>query len=528
MKELLDRYIRARYPLIAVVSHEESRVMQAIKKLSKEMRLASGKKVPRQVVEWSITNGLTLLGEADSKREPTGMEDVNPDEYTDPGSALQFVAKFDETSGEFPSTLFVFKDLHKLMEADPRIVRLLRDIYARFQTRLHNLILLSPSLTVHPDLEKQIAVIDWSLPDIAELEAILKRAEANMPNGTPVTLNGNRDQVIQAMRGLSAEEAVNVLTAGVVACGELGDGVIAHIIAEKKQIIRKSGVLEYFEANVSMSDVGGLDNLKSYAARKRLAMSAKARAAGVDAPKGVLLVGPPGSGKSLSAKAIAGGTLPLLRFDMSKILGNGRVGAAEGNMSSALKVAEATAPCVLWLDEVEKALADNGGASDGGVMMRVLGSLLTWMQETSAPVYVVATANSVSALRPELLSRFDDVMFVDLPDAESRAEILSLHLAKRSVDLKNIAPAVTATWGFSGREIEKCVKFAVERAFFEEKKVTVEHLIESAEKIVPTSETKKEEIQALREWAKGKAIVAGKPLEAKPKGRVENKPTMEI
>lgn len=516
MKELLDRYIRARYPLIAIVSHEETRVMSAIERVSKEMRLASGKKIPRKIVEWSITSGLT------------GLDDIPADEYTDPSSALRFVCNYEDQGEDSPSILFVFKDLHKLIEADVRIVRYLRDIYNRFGTRKHNLIMLSPSLIIHPDLEKQIAVIDWSLPDVEELEAILKKAETNMPKGVPVTLNGNRDLVIQSMRGLTAEEAQNVLTAGIVACGELGDGVITHIIAEKKQIIRKSGVLEYFEANVSMSDVGGLDNLKQYAAMKRAAMSAKAQAAGVDSPKGVLLVGVPGTGKSLSAKAIAGGTLPLLRFDMSKILGNGRVGAAEGNMSTALKVAEATAPCVLWLDEIEKALADNGGASDGGVMMRVLGSLLTWMQETTSPVYTVATANSVSALRPELLSRFDDVMFVDLPDAESRLQILNLHLGKRGWAVKDLSAVVTATWGFSGREIEKVVKFAAERAFFEDSAVTVQHLINSAEQIVPTSETKKDDIAALREWAKGKAIVAGAQLEPKPIKKSETKRTMEI
>ncbi|MBI5954387.1 MAG: AAA family ATPase [Chloroflexi bacterium] len=517
MKELLERYIKARYALIAVVSHEESRVMQAIEKLSKEMRLTSGKKVPRKVVEWTITQGLV------------GVDDIAADEYADPNAALGWVAKFDE-EGDEPSTLFVFKDLHKLIESDVRVVRYLRDISSRFQTRKHNLILLSPSLSVHPDLEKQVAVIDWSLPDVKELEAILSKAESNLPNTTPVTLNGNRDQVVQAMRGLTEEEAENVLTAGVVACGELGDGVISHIIAEKKQIIRKSGVLEYFEANVSMSDVGGLENLKAYAARKRLAMSPKARAAGVDSPKGVLLVGVPGTGKSLSAKAIAGGTLPLLRFDMSKILGSGRVGAAENNISTALKVAEATAPCVLWLDEIEKALADNGGASDGGVMMRVIGSLLTWMQETTSPVYVIATANSVSALRPELLSRFDDVMFVDLPDARSRLQILDVHMGKRGVKIKanDFDLVINATWGFSGREIEKVVKFAVERAFFDNKPVEVSYLLEAAKQIVPTSETKKDEIKALREWAKGKALTAGNPLEAEPKAKSEGKRTMEV
>lgn len=509
-KAILDRYIRARYPIIAIVSHEETRVMSAIEQVAKNMKLANGKRIPRKIVEWSLTRGLV------------GMEDVAADEYADPSAALGLVASFDE-DGDKESHLFVFKDLHKVVENDIRVVRYLRDIASRFETRKHNLILLSPSMTIPADLEKQVAVIDWPLPDVKELTDILRQAEANVPDGTPVTLNGNRDQVIQAMRGLTEAEAANVLKAGVVACGELGDGVIAHVIAEKKQIIRKSGVLEYFEADVSMSDVGGLANLKQYAEIKRSAMSPKARLAGVDAPKGVLLVGVPGTGKSLSAKAIAGGTLPLLRFDIGKVLGNGRVGAAEGNMTTALKVAEAIAPCVLWLDEIEKALADNGGASDGGVMMRVLGSLLTWMQETAAPVYTIATANSVSSLRPELLSRFDDVCFVDLPGAESRKQILNLHLAKRGQKVEGDTSAVvSATWGFSGREIEKVVKFAVERAYFDGKPVEIAHLLVSAEKIVPTSETKKDDITALREWARGKAIYAGETLEAKPKANSKN------
>ena len=496
----LDQLIRARYPLIGIVSHEESRVLSAVKTVAENMRLTNGTRVPRRVVQWALTTGLEGLK-------------VTADEYSDPNAALDLISKFDETGNE-PPTIFIMKDLHLIMGNDIKVVRYLRDIAARFETRKHNLVLLSPEMQVPADLEKTMALIDWPLPEIGDLESILKQAEMDLPSGTPVTLNGSRDQVVQAMRGLTDTEAANVLKAGVVATGELGEGILPFILGEKKQIIRKSGILEYFEANVTMSDVGGLDELKAYAGRKRLAMSAKARAAGVDAPKGVLMVGVPGTGKSLSAKAIAGGMYPLLRLDVGKILGGGRVGEAEGNISQALKIAEAVAPCVMWLDEVEKALADNGGASDGGVMMRVLGSLLTWMQETSAPVYVVATANSVNALRPELLSRFDDVVMVDLPDAKSREEILKVHLSKRGIkNLKGLGAVVDATWGFSGREIEKVVKFAMERAFFEEKEVNVKHLITSAAAIVPTSETKKDDIEALRAWAKGKAIYAGRPLE---------------
>ncbi len=509
--QILDRYIRARYPLIFIVSHEESRVMASIQSVAKEMKLSNNKKASRIVVEWSLTKGFNILTEGE---QIEGMRDGK--EYSDPNSAMGFIASFDQ-SGNHEPVLFVLKDLHRVMGQDLMTVRYLRDIFANFETRKHNVIMLSPELTIPNDIEKQDAVIDWALPGVPELEGILQQAEMELDPAL-IALNGNRDMVVQAMRGLTDGEAANALKAGIIASGKLDQSVVQFILNEKKQIIRKSGVLEYFEASVTMSDVGGFDNLKRYAAMKRNAMTAKAREAGVDAPKGVLLVGPPGTGKSLSAKAIAGGVYPLLRLDMGKLLGGGRVGEAENNIMSALKVAEAVAPCVLWMDEVEKALADNGGASDGGVVMRVTGSVLTWMQETTAPVYVVATANSIN-LRPELLSRFDDIMFVDLPDAKSREEILKVHLAKRNVkNFKDVQDVITATWGFSGREIEKVVKFAVERAFFDSKTVTVNHLLNAAQGIVPTSETKRDEIEALRKWASGKAIPAGRALEPKPAG----------
>ena len=507
--EILDRYIRAGYSIIAINSHEESRVTNAINNLAKSMKNSSGKEVRRIVVEWSFTKGFLIVGKS-AKVE--GMADGS--NYASPESALEFIANFDDGGSHSP-VLFVMKDIHKILDVDIKVTRFLRDISARFETRMHNVILLSPSIVVPLDVEKQVAVIDWELPDAIELDSVLRHAENEMPLEL-ITLNGKREEVIQAMRGLTLIEASNALSAGIVASGKLDEAVLPFILSEKKQIIRKSGILEYFEATVTMNEVGGLNNLKAYAARTRNAMTSKAREAGVDAPKGVLLVGPPGSGKSLSAKAIAGGQYPLLRLDMGKLLGGGRVGEAEGNITSALKVAEAIAPCVLWIDEVEKALADNGGASDGGVMMRVLGSFLTWMQETAAPVYTVATANSAN-LRPELISRFDDVIFVDLPDSVSRAEILNVHLSKRGVkSMKNIEDIISATWGFSGREIEKVVKFAVKNAFFDGKPVKAEHLLDAAKNIVPTSETKKDEIAALRAWAQGKALLAGSPLEEKP------------
>lgn len=497
--ELLDRMVRARYPLIAIVSHEESRVLAAI-------RQVAGSK--RRVVEWSYTRGLV------------GLDGVQADDYEEPGAALGFLAAFDEAGNE-PPTLFVFKDLHKIMEIDIRTVRFLRDLAARFDVRRHNLILLSPAMNVPADLEKQMAILDWPLPDIDELAEILRLAESDFASSIPVDLgeNGRREAVIQAMRGLTKTEAANVLKAAAVATRELSEKVIPLIVREKAQIIRKAGVLEYYDQTVTMNEVGGLEYLKEYASIKRAAFSAKARAAGVDAPKGLLMVGVPGSGKSLSAKAIAGGQMPLVRMDVGALMG-GLVGQSEANMRLALKTVEAIAPCVLWIDEIEKALGGIGGSeSDGGTTSRVFGTLLTWMQETSAPVYTIATANDVRSLRPELLRRFDDVMWVDLPDSASRLEILEVHLTKRGheqIGASALSEVADATWGFSGAEIEKVVKQAIEKAFFQARNLTHEDLLDAARRIVPVSVTMGDQINGLRAWASNRAIPASRPLEAKP------------
>jgi ATP-dependent 26S proteasome regulatory subunit len=510
----LDRYIRARYSIIGVVTHEERRVLEAVRKLAANKR---------RIVEWSLTRGFTTASD--------GLPSF-PEESQEPLVALDYISTFDQDSDE-KATLFVFKDLHNILSSDIKVLRYLRDIAVHFESRPHNVILISPILQTPADLDKDMVLIDWPLPAEQELTAILTEAEADLANkNVKLTLNGNRDQVIQAMLGLTETEARNTLSAAVVTTLELGPCVIPIIVKEKAQIIRKSGILEFYDTSITMNEVGGLQHLKEYAAIKRNAFSALARAAHVDAPKGVLLVGVPGTGKSLAAKAIAGGQMPLLRMDVGKLLGGGHVGEGEGNTRAALKVAEAVAPCVLWLDEIEKGMADNGGASDGGVMMRVFGTLLTWMQETTAPVYVVATANDVRSLRPELLRRFDDVLWVGLPDAKSRMEILKVHLDKRQVftiSTPDLELVVAATWGFSGAEIEKVVKAAVEMAFFEQIDLTIDHLQTAAAKIVPISVTKKDQIDDLLSWAQKHGVrPAGDQLEPQPIKTPTAKRTIDI
>jgi SpoVK/Ycf46/Vps4 family AAA+-type ATPase len=499
---LLDRYIRARYPILAIVSHEENRVLRTIQHV--------GKSRNRQVGVWSITTGLDLPG---ADQETT--RDLVP--------AIETIKEFDQEN----PTIFVMLDMHPYLN-DPLIVRYLRDVANAFESCKHTLILLSPNFTTPADLEKSITLIDWSLPTFDDLGSILDSCIRDLPEER-VKLNGDKENVVRAMSGLTSFEASNVLASAIAATGELSENAIPVIVSEKKQVIRKSGVLEFFETDASMDNVGGLFNLKRYAAVKMSAFSSEAQKYGLDAPKGVILVGVPGTGKSLSVKAIAGGKMPLLRMDIGAIMG-GLVGQSESNMRQALKVAEAVAPCVLWIDEIEKSLGGGSGELDGGTSSRVFGTLLTWMQETTAPVYVVATANDARTLKPELLRRFDDVFWVDLPNHLDRIEVLEVHLKKRGKDIEDIdlMSISNATWGFTGAEIEKVVKSALETAFFEHREPGTKDYINAAKKIIPISDTMKEKIAELRQWAQNRALPASAVIESKPQETIKENRFDEI
>jgi len=493
----LDRYIRARYPLIALISHEETRVMTSLRSLAAQRG--------RWLYAWTITQGLVA-----PFPELAGQEFESTQE---PVAALDALRSYPEDA---QPTIFVFKDLHPYLR-EPVIVRSLRDVSARFELSRHTLVMLSPDLAIPPELEKTAVVLDWPLPDETELAGILSQCERDLPERIPVTLNGNRQNVIQAMRGLTVFEASSVLLSAVAATSELSEEIIPHIVSEKKQIVRKSGVLEFFEADVTMDHVGGLPYLKRYAALKRSTFTEEARTDGVEPARGVLLLGLPGTGKSLTAKAIAGGQMPLLRMDVGALM-NSALGGSEANARLAFKVAEAIAPCVLWIDEIEKALGSQGGEHDGGTTMRVLGSILTFMQETKAPIYFVATANDVRSLRPELIGRFDDVIFCDLPNHRDRVEILSVHLRKRRRDPQDfdLQAVAAACWGCVGREIERLVKNSLETAHFAGEQLTTAHLLAAAARIIPLSATLEVQIGDLRAWAKSRAMLASDPIEPRP------------
>jgi SpoVK/Ycf46/Vps4 family AAA+-type ATPase len=502
----IDHLIRARYPIIYVVSHEERRVETAVRAIAE----AQGK----PLFTWTASRGIRdQSGEAvtDQYGQEVGHENPIP--------ALEWMAAYGATDDNpmGDAALFLVKDLHPFFR-DPVVVRMLRDLAGDLVSTQRTVILLSPTLDVPQACEKEIAVLDFPLPAVDELAEILDDSIDNLPGSVPVDLNGDgsKERVIKALRGLTAFEAESVLAMAVIATGKLDDSAVEFILDEKRQIVRKSGVLEYYPASESYDDVGGLDLLKAYARQREFAFTDKAKEYGVEPPRGVLLVGVPGCGKSLTAKAIAGGRRPLLRMDVGALMGS-LVGQSEANLRAALKVAEAVAPAVLWIDEVEKGLGGtSGGEFDGGTSKRVFGTLLTWMQEHNSGVYVVATANDVSALPPELLRRFDDIFFVDLPDRAARREIWEIHLTKRGRNPEDFdLEALTGESDeLTGSEIEEATKAALFQGFSEDREITTDDLLNAMGAKVPLSTTMAEKLAAIRDWAGKRARPANSTAKA--------------
>ncbi len=489
----LEILIRARYPLIYLVSWEEERASQMISRLAQ--------KQGKRLFYWSVTSGIT---------EPSAAKD---------GSAATAIAAIEFASKIAEPSLFVFKDFHPFM-ADATVIRGLRDLVARFKSSYKTLIVLSPSLTIPVELEKDISVVDYDLPGPAELKGMFDQVVAASQSGGRFAVDlkpGEPERIIQAIQGLTLEEAESSLARAVVQNGKLDISAIDVILKEIKQIVRKSRLLEYFEAKEEFGAIGGLESLKDWLHKRGRAFSDKAREFGLSQPKGVLILGIQGCGKSLTCKAISGlWKLPLLRLDMGQVFG-GIVGQSEENMRRAIKTAEAVAPCVLWLDEIEKGLAGTGSSnmSDAGTTARVFSTFLTWLQEKTKPVFVAATANDISMLPPELIrkGRFDEIFFVDLPAESERGQIFSIHLSKRRREPSrfDLAELIRFSAGFSGAEIEQAICEALGDAFNSGRDIVQADLAEALQKTVPLSKTMREDIDKLRQWASSRARPASGP-----------------
>ena len=518
----IEDLIRARYPLLYIISSEEERVERTMLEIAKRRG--------RNLIAWSSTEGFKDLYRVDEAEKDTTTKGSLPPDTIDPLKALDQVSKSEDNA------IFLFLDYHPFLDSrNYTVIRKLRDIVTLFKTGRHyrHIVFLSPLLKLPPELEAWVALVDYDLPNREDISKVIDSILRSLPPDLPLRVREDeryRERVVESALGLILAEAENVFSKSLVRTRNFD---VNTILAEKKHIIRKSGILEFYQPSESISDIGGLQVLKDWLNKRQLAFSTEARKFGLPTPKGILLIGIPGCGKSLTAKAIgAMWQMPLLRLDVGKIF-QSLVGSSEENIRKAIKTAEAVAPSILWLDELEKGFAGagGGGQSDGGTSSRVFGSFITWLQEKTSPVFVIATANDVSQLPPELLrkGRFDEIFFVDLPNEDERARIVEIHLKRKNRDPTrfNIEHIVKATQGFSGSEIEQAIISALFDAFEYEdgRDIDSDGILQSVREIIPLSYTAKEKIDYLREWAKSRARLASATAAADEEQQIR---TLEI
>jgi SpoVK/Ycf46/Vps4 family AAA+-type ATPase len=483
----LDMHVRARYPLLYLVSWEESRVDRLLADLAARHQ--------RDLICWSVTRGLHRLA---------GRASSFGDGCKDPLEALAQVERLTAPS------LVVLKDFHPYLN-DPTIVRAVRELTHELKSTSTTLFVVGPVLNLPVELEKEASVFDVPLPTFHELAQLLREIISVLWQGdrTRVDLtNEEGERLVRAAMGLTMSEAENAFAKAIAADNKLSADDIPLILEEKRQVIRKSGLLEYHATDAALSGVGGLDLLKGWLDQRTAAFGEAARRFGLPEPRGVLLLGVQGCGKSLTAKAVASHwRLPLLRLDMGRVF-SGLVGSSEENLRRAIRVAEGIAPAVLWVDEIEKGMAGmaSSGSTDSGVTARVLGTFLTWLQEKTSPVFVVATANRIEGLPPELLrkGRFDEIFFIDLPSPAERRDIFDIHLRRRQRDPAafELEQLVRESPGFSGAEIEQAVVAALYSAFGESADLRQQHVVRALAETHPLSTTMREEIERLRLWAR--------------------------
>jgi SpoVK/Ycf46/Vps4 family AAA+-type ATPase len=498
----LELLLRSRFTLICVVSREEERVLHDIK--------AACERGGRALFSWDHAEYF----------RPLSGSPPNLPRATDPLSALEAI---DKLKGQ---AVAVLQDFHQCWDRQPRVVRKLRSLARRFKYTRKSLIVTMPGGDVPAELKDDAVLIDYPPPDVKQLEVILDHI-LKTPGAKSNFGPGGKEQLVRSALGLSASQAQRAFAKALVSTGDLDEGDIEFITREKKQIIRDSGALEFYAAEETEGDVGGLGRLKEWLHLRKSAFTQKAVSYGLPAPKGLALIGIPGSGKSLSAKMTASlWNMPLIRMDVGALFG-GLVGQSEENARRALRLAETVSPCVLWIDEIEKALAT--GEGDSGTSMRVFGTLLSWMQDKKKPVFVVATANDIGRVPPELLrrGRFDEVFFLDLPNNTERMAIFAVHIRKRGrdpgdYDLNELAAAAD---GYVGAEIEQSVIDAMYAAFNDEKQPGREFgtgdITRALAAQIPMSRSQKENIAALRSWLDEGRASSASYSESDPDGQEE-------
>lgn len=487
--------IEAHYPVLYLTTFEYNRTKQKIHGMLDSLKGDVCK------YEWDCVNGLMQM----DKQGVVSPITVDGETIVEAEMVMKYALNKDKSKKD----VFILNDFNEHIEEE-NIKFYIRTLSEKARYTNTYIIILSAVYKLPIELEKYVTVVNIPLPDRIDLSKTLAHIEKE--SGLSIT-SSLRNRLIDAALGMTTTEADLAFCLAVVK-DNLKESSVGTVSAEKEQIIRKSGVLDYYPKNESIKDVGGMDNLKDWLFKRQKAYDKKAREWGLQEPKGLLLLGVPGCGKSLTAKCIAScWEMPLLRLDIGKVF-QGIVGSSEDNIRKAIVTAEAVAPCVLWIDEIEKGLSgvQSSGMTDGGVTSRIFSTILTWMQEKTCPVFVVATANNINLLPPELLrkGRFDEIFFVDLPNQEERKNIFTIHLNKRNQKTDNFAMESIAreSEGFNGAEIEECIKEAMFDAYVsnpENPQLTTKFIIEAINKTVPLSVTMKEQISSLREWATTRA-----------------------
>jgi SpoVK/Ycf46/Vps4 family AAA+-type ATPase len=488
-KEELLLLLRARYPIIYVSTFEEERVEQVIAAAAQQLS-------NRNVYIWDFVDGYQ------GNPNDAGIARRNPLQ------ALEHIEKLPESA----AAVFVLRDYYRFLE-DVAISRKLRNLARRLKSQAKNILLLAPQVQIPDDLAEVITVIEFALPDVHEIQSEVARLLGSLN----VRLSSkDLDALVQSCQGLSIERIRRVLARGIAAHGTFRPEDIDLVLEEKRQTIRQTQILDFYPAREQISDIGGLDSLKDWLLRRGNAFSEKARLYGLPHPRGLLLVGIQGTGKSLTAKAIAHHWhLPLLRLDVGRLFA-GLIGESESRTRQMIQIAEALAPCILWIDEIDKAFAGVDGRGDSGTSSRVFGTFITWMAEKTSPVFVVATANNIQSLPPELLrrGRFDEIFFVGLPTQDERKAIYEVHLSRlRAHNLQNydLDRLAYETPSFSGAEIEQAIIEAMHIGFSQDRDFTTEDILEAASQIVPLARTAQEQVEALQAWAaSGKARMASR------------------
>ncbi len=471
--------LRARYPLIYIPTREEERLEAAIAHSAKQQG-------NRGVYIWDFVDGY--------QGNPTdaGFGRRNPLQ------ALELVEKIPATV----PAVFILRDYHRFLD-DVAIARKLRNLARLLKSQPKNIVIVSPQIAIPDDLSEVLTVLEFPLPNLTEIRVELERLLAATGQSIDAKMV---DELVRSCQGLSMDRIRRVLAKGIATHGTLQAEDVELILEEKRQTIRQTQILDFYPATERISDIGGLDNLKDWLLRRGGAFSERARQYGLPHPRGLLLVGIQGTGKSLTAKAIAHHWhLPLLRLDVGRLFA-GLVGESEARTRQMIQLAEALAPCILWIDEIDKAFAGFDGRGDSGTTSRVFGTFITWLAEKNSPVFVVATANNIQALPPEMLrrGRFDEIFFVGLPNQEERRAIFGVHLSRlrpHNLQIYDLDRLAYETPDFSGAEIEQILIEAMHLGFSQNRDFTTQDILEAASQIIPLARTAQEQIQLLQEWA---------------------------